>query len=136
MTSSSEDLAAFTPFAAVFESADFVAGSWHPSQELEPRVLAAGWWKRSAEVARWAQALYDRNIIDPQSDYLTEEWSVRMRAFAADPSALADADLQTVRTVLTNVARGDRFCEGYMASMFTNGVCQAATRRLVDLALE
>jgi len=34
----------------------------------------------------------------------------------------------------TYISRGERFCDGHMAEFFENGVAQAATRRLVNLA--
>ncbi len=126
------DLAAFAVFAQAFEERSFVAGTVHPPEEVEPGVMALGWWAPSDLVAAWHEALYEHQIIDPDSDYLSVAWSRRMEKFAANPALLEACDLPTVRTALTNISRGDRFCDGYMAGMFDNGVAQAATRRLVE----
>jgi len=85
-------------------------------------------------VMEWERALYDRYVIDPSSDYLSETFGQRMQEFAANPTLLMSEDLQTIRTVLTNISRGERFCDGYMAGMFESGVAQMATRRLAELA--
>lgn len=127
------DLGAFERFAVAFDSEDFDAGTVHPSEEIEPGVHALPWWESSSVVTEWHDALYDHHIIDGSSDYLSEEFASRMRDFVSDTSLLASEDLVTIRTVLTNISRGDRFCDGYMAEMFENGIAQAATRRLVEL---
>lgn len=127
------DLAVFARFADAFESAEFEAGRVHPTQQTGPDTFTFGWWESSPIVSEWHSALYDHNIIDPGSEYLSEEFAEKMAQFAADPSLLSKQDLSTIRTVLTNISRGDRFCEGYMAGMFENGVAQAATRRLAAL---
>lgn len=128
------DLLAFGRFAEAFESEGFDAGRIHASEEVEPGLYSWPWWEESPIVGEWHQALYETGVIDPESDYLSEEFAETMRHFEADPALLDGADLQTIRTVLTNISRGERFCDGYMASMFENGVAQAATRRLVTLA--
>lgn len=128
------DLLAFAPYVEAFEQADFSAGRFHPAEEIEPNTYTWPSWESSPIVSEWHQALYDRHIMDPQSPYLDAQFTVRMREFEASPSLLSDQDLSTIRTVLTYIARGDRFCEGLIADMFEKGVAQAATRRLVDLA--
>jgi len=128
------DLAAFTVFAQAFEEQSFVAGTVHPPEEIEPGVMAIGWWASSDVVERWHEALYHHQIIDPDSDYLSEACSRRMEEFAQNPALLKTCDLPAVRTAMTNISRGDRFCDGYMAGMFDSGVAQAATRRLAELS--
>jgi len=130
---SSDDRAFFARFADAFEREGFCAGRFHPSEPTGPNSFTFGWWESSPIVSQWHAALYDRNIIDPQSDYLSPEFAARMAQFSKDPTMLLEQDLATIRTVLTNIARGDRFCEGYMAGMFEAGVAQAATRRLAGL---
>ncbi len=131
-----KDLLAFKRFADAFDAEGFHAGRIHTSEEVEPGVHSWPWWEASPVAGEWHQALYDNGIIDPESDYLSVEFAQQMRQFEADPTLLSAADLSTVRTVLTNISRGERFCDGYMASMFDTGVAQAATRRLVELACD
>ncbi|MDZ4179303.1 MAG: DUF6508 domain-containing protein [Coriobacteriia bacterium] len=127
------NLTGFSDYADAFELRGFVAGRAHPSEELEPGVYSWPSWESSPIVSEWHRALYDHNIIDPQSPYLTEEFAARMREFEDDPSLLSGQDLSTIRTVLTYISRGERFCDGLMADMFDKGVAQSATRRLVEL---
>lgn len=131
-----DDLAAFAAFADAFESADFLPGEWLSPQPSGDADSAFPIWASGDVVSRWHQALYDRDIVDPDSDYLSEAFAQQMDEFVTDPTLLSAADLSTIRTVLTNISRGDRFCDGYMASMFENDVSQAATARLVSLSAE
>ena len=129
-----DELLSVAEFVDVFDSVDFVAGEWtKPNLRLDG-VIEIGYWTPSDCVMRWEKAIYDRHLVDPDSGYLSEQFSRRMQDYTRDPSRLLEADLATVRTVLTNVVRGERFCDGYMADMFESGVAQAATRRLVQLA--
>lgn len=131
---SSDALQAFARFSDAFDRPDFAAGEWGGGQEVEPGIVQMPYWMPNAIVSGWHTELYDRGIIDPHSNYLSEEFAAKMRGFTADPSLLSVQDLQTIRTVLTNISRGERFCEGYMGEMFENGVAQAATRRLIELS--
>lgn len=127
-------LLALSPFVHEFTAEGFTAGIFHNAEEIEPGVFSMPWWEPSDIVLQWEAALYHHGIIDPQSDYLSEEFGRQVEEFAADPTLLSAADLPTIRTVLTNISRGERFCDGYMASMLESGVAQAATARLVQLA--
>ncbi len=133
-TPSREDLASFAEFIDVFDSEGFSWGEIHTEPPQEDGTLVMPWPDYSDMVSRWHNALYERHVIDGQSDYLSEALARRMHEFAADPSSLSACDLPTIRTVLTYIARGERFCDGHMAEYFDNGVAQAATRRLVELS--
>ncbi|MHB8868129.1 MAG: DUF6508 domain-containing protein [Thermoleophilia bacterium] len=126
----SEDLAAVAAFAAVFENADFVAGSWtHPAPGPDG-VIQMSYWEPHADVQRWCDSLYRHGMLLPDFDWSAADWRDSMVGFQANPSLLESADLETVRKVLTAAARADRFNEGYLGSLFEAGVVQAATRRL------
>lgn len=127
------DLVSFGRFAEAFSEADFSPGVWHPADEIEPGLLAVGWWQPSKIVAEWEHAIYDRHVIDPDADYLSEEFGARVREYQREPTRLDDAELDELRAVLTYVVRGERFCDGHIESMFVSGVAQHATRRLAFL---
>lgn len=131
---SKDELLSMAEFVTAFESADFVAGEWISAVMCPDGIMQVGRWSPSDCVMRWEQAIYDRHLVDPDSDYLSGQFSMRMQSYMRDSSLVMEADLDVVRTVLTNIVRGDRFCDGYMADMFETGVAQAATRRLVELA--
>lgn len=126
----SEDVAAVAGFAEVFESPDFVAGSWtHPSSGPDG-VIQMSYWEPHPDVRRWHDSLYRHGMVLPDFDWSAADWRDSMARLQADPSLLESADLETVRKVLTTAARADRFNEGYLDSLFETGVAQAATRRL------
>ena len=102
-----DDLAAVAAFAERFEAPWFSAG----------------------------EALYDHNIVDPDSGYMEESAAEFVRRLEEDPMRIAGSDLATVRCVLTRVVRADRFVEGTIARASETGVAQAATKRLRELAL-
>lgn len=130
---SREDIASFQRFVGAFSKSDFSPGTWHHAEEVEPGLYAVGWWEASRIVAEWERAIYDRHVIDPNSHYMSQEFGERMSRYRTDPSVLGEADLVTIRTVLTYIVRGERFCSGHIESMFESGVAQAATRRLSNL---
>lgn len=128
------DLSGFAAFSRAFDEPDFVAGEWAGGGEVEPGLYQMAYWVPCSVVSEWEQTLYHQNVVGPDCDYMSEEFGAQMREFASDPSLLSASDLQVVRAALTNIVRGERFCEGYIGEMFDNGVAQAATRRLSELA--
>jgi hypothetical protein len=129
------DLLAVAAFADRFAAPDFVAGEWHAPLRRADGTIEIGWWSPSGAVAEWSQALYDRNIIDFDSDYLGEENAEFVRRAVEDASLVAELDLPTLRRVLTFLARAERHTEGgWYEPAFASGMAQAATRRLGELA--
>jgi len=130
-----DDLAAVAAFAERFEAPGFSAGEWVPSKKQKNGSYTFPWWKGSKAVNEWQQALYDHNIVDPDSGYMEESAAEFVRRLEEDPMRIAGSDLATVRCVLTRVVRADRFVEGTIARASETGVAQAATKRLRELAL-
>jgi hypothetical protein len=133
---SREGMRAVAAFSEVFSRPGFVAGSWiHPEPEPDgtPQI---GHWEPARDVQQWHDALYRHGLVMPDHEWSAADRREEMARFQADPSALASADLDTIRKVLTTMARADRFTEGFLGSMFEAGVAQAATRRLAALAVE
>ncbi len=130
---SQADLAHFERFVREFEREGFTAGVTHPAEEIEAHRYTWPSWTPSTVVVEWHDALYERGIVDPEADYLSDEFGQRIEAWVKDPSSLLGAGLDTIRAVLTYIVRGERFCEGHIAEMFERGVAQAATSRLACL---
>ena len=126
------DLAEVAAFTKRFEAPDFSPGEWVPSKKLRDDIATLPWWKGSPEVNEWNKALYDHNIIDPDSDYMSESAANLINRSMEHPSLVAELDLPTIRMVLTCISRVERFVEGTMAEAFHLGLAQAATRRLGD----
>lgn len=130
-----DDLLAFASFAAQFNAPGFVPGTWHTPTSRDDGVIEIGWWEADAAVAAWEHALYDRHIIDPDSDYLDDDNVQFVDRAIEDSSLVADLDLPTLRRALTFLARAERHsCGGWYDRAFESGMAQAATRRLGQLA--
>jgi hypothetical protein len=50
-----------------------------------------------------------------------------------DDAFIARASLDEVKTMLTHITRGERFCDGYWGGMLRRGRIQAVLRRLIQL---
>ncbi len=61
------------------------------------------------------------------------EWQEEAQRYIADPEALQQADLLTLRRLLTTHLRNDRFVEGHLASMMENAHITAILRRMSDI---
>jgi hypothetical protein len=61
-------------------------------------------------------------------------WQDEAERYLKDPAALASADLDTLRKLLTLHVRKDRFCDGHLLEMFESGNITAILRRLKVLA--
>lgn len=94
-------------------------------------------WKRgempfynlSADATALEQALCANGWIVP---FPWVDWKEGRRYFD-DPTALAEADMQTLRRLFTTIVRQDRFCEGFMGSMLETGFITALLRRLKEI---
>jgi len=132
-----EDLLAFNDFVDAFEEPDFSAGEWVPATAREDGVVQIGWWSSSPTVDRWEQALYGRNIVDPQSDYLARSNVAFVNEAIADPTILAEISLPRLRKVLTFLVRAERHAGGgWYESAFRSGMAQMATKRLAGHRVE
>lgn len=129
-----EDLLAFRVFADAFNAPDFVAGEQVPPITLQDGAIQVGWWNASAVVDDWQQALYTRNIVDPQSDYLGRSNVAFVNQAIQDPTVLDRIGLPVLRAVLTFLVRAERHAEGgWFEPAFESGMAQTATQRLVEV---
>ena len=128
------DLATVAAFAERFEAPGFSPGEWVNPPPREDGVIVFGWWAPSVEVANWQRALYDHQIMDLDSDYLSKSNVAFVKKVIDDPSLIADLDLPTMRRVLTFLVRAERHTEGgWFEEAFQSGMAQTATRRLGEL---
>ncbi len=124
------DLEAVAAFTEALCGSDMDLGHWAGGASAREGYPQVPWFQTSNLISQWEQALYERNII---TSYGEDGWFDRMHAFSAEPDSLASADLLTIRKVLTTIVRGERFCDGHIQGMFSNGVAQAAMARLSKL---
>ena len=79
--------------------------------------------------ADFKAALYDNGFVEA-FDWVSWDGP---RRYHEDPTLLDDADLETVRRLLTAHVRDDRFEQGHFADMLQSGHLQAILRRLAVL---
>jgi len=130
-----DDLRSFAAFTERFAEPGFVAGAWTLPEKRDDGAIVVGWWSSSQVINDWNQALYDRNIIDEDSNYLSVANVAFFNRSIADPSILSTIGLARLRRALTFLARAEWHSEGeWYEQAFESGLAQAATRRLSELA--
>ena len=87
------------------------------------------WFLYSADVIAFIHALYENDIIIQFSWMQWEEG----RRYLVEPASIQEADLLTLRKLLTANVRRDRFCEGHLAGVLENGHIVAILRRLKEI---
>lgn len=76
------------------------------------------------------EALNRQELVFP---FDWQEWSEQAQQLVNDPDLLAQADLETVRKLLTTHARCERFVSGHLAKMLDSGHIMAILKRLKQL---
>jgi hypothetical protein len=115
------DVLAFLP---ELESPDFVAGEFHmPEGHFSFYSLAD-------TRARLMVACYDSGIM---VDFDWAAWDAPARELRENPAALEQANLLTLRKLLTGHLRNDRFCEGHFGAVLESGHITAILRRAAQL---
>ncbi len=108
-------------FLPSFETPGATFGEWQTPAGQFP------YYSFSAEVSGFMAALYQENFV---IKFDWPSWKETAHGFMDHPETLAEADLLTLRKLLTAHVRNDRFVEGHMAGMLKNGHITAILRRL------
>lgn len=124
-----EQLDAVLRFLPVFEQPGYSYGEWVGLSDAHRRP----YYDSSPEVLAFLQALTREGIVAP-FDWMA--WSQEADRLYRDPAALATADLDTLRRLLTSHVRADRYGEGLLADMLEEGHITAILRRLAELRAE
>lgn len=91
-------------FLPEFEQPDLSAGTWRGGAGQFP------YWDPNPHVQAFVQTLYDTEFV---FSFDWGAWSDEAHRYTAGgAAALADADLLTLRRLLTSYVRADRFSEG------------------------
>ena len=117
-------LDAVLAFLPILSAHGYIFGVWH----AEPGEMP--YFAHSPEVEQFIASLYAQNVII-KFDWCA--WREPANALLQDPTLLAQADLLTLRRLLTAHVRQDRFIEGHLAQMLENGHITAILRRLGEL---
>lgn len=107
-------------FLSIFEGPGYKFGEWSDS----------GHFSYSAQVSDWLKTLYAHNILVP-FDWMS--WKEEAQRYRSQPGTLQEADLLTLRKLLTAHVRADRFTEGHLASVLESGHITAILRRLKQI---
>lgn len=118
-------LDALLAFLPIFERSGYSFGEWQVKRGVFP------FFAESPEVTAFVQALHQEQFITP-FDWVS--WAEEARRYTeGGDAALATADLETLRKLLTTYVRADRFSTGTLASLFQNGQITAVLRRLKQI---
>jgi len=120
---SKENITAILKYISVFEAEGF-----EPGEMVADRGMP--WYSNSDEVLNFVQELYDNNII---YSFDWPAWQDEAEKLYNDPDALASANLDTLRKLLTVHVRKDRFSEGHLAGVIRDGHMLAILKTLEEL---
>ena len=114
-------------FLALLDRPGYAFGEWHTPKGQFP------FYAMSDEVMGFVQALYDQGIV---FSFDWPSWQEEAQRYVTDPTALAAADLLTLRKLLTVHVRKDRFVEGHLAGVLESGHIANILRRLEQIRRE
>lgn len=122
---SQEQLDAILAFLPMLERPGFVAGTWGGGAGQLPS------WQPSAEAAAFLETLRATGFL-VVFDWVA--WADEARRLTdGGAAALAEADLPTLRRLLSAYIRAERFVEGTLAARFADGQIVAVLRRLAAI---
>lgn len=101
--------------------------TWTPSRMQDDGTWNMPYVTYSQEMLRFLGALGSAGFITP---YDWVAWQDEAWRYVRDPDLLKDADLDTLRKLLTLHVRKDRFVEGHLAEMIDLGHIRAILQRL------
>lgn len=116
-----EQLDAILKFLPVFESKGFSCGEWVVRKGHMPH------FRYHSDVDGFVLALYRQHIV-LQFDWVS--WKDEAKRHMARTDSLAEADLLTIRKLLTTHVRADRFVEGHLGQVLNSGHIVEILRRL------
>jgi hypothetical protein len=106
------------------ESEGFQFGHWTSEKGYFPNFTL------SPQAYAFLKALYDNGWIVP---FDWGSWQDEAVRYANDETLLQEADLETLRKLLTTRVRKGRFCEGHLAYTLASGHMAAMLQRLQRL---
>lgn len=122
-----EHIDAVLKFRAMFSRTGVRHSQWH----IKPPHVR--WCELSEEAEAFRKALSSNGFV---VGFNWGAWQDEAKAYVMRPEFLGDADLLTIRRLLTLHVRKDRFCEGHFAAMIENGHIALVLRRLANIRVE
>ncbi|MFH1071148.1 MAG: DUF6508 domain-containing protein [Candidatus Glassbacteria bacterium] len=111
-------------FLPAFEGRDFEAG------KVVVKPGAMPYWNYNDKLMAFVKALYDNHWI---IDFDWTPWQPEARKYWSDPELIREADVSTLRKLLTIHVRKDRFCDGHLAQAIKCGQITAILKRIEAL---
>jgi hypothetical protein len=127
---SPEDLDAVLQFLPALEALGANTGTW-AGREVQPDgALTMPYLVPAPAVEALRTALYEHGMT---LVFDWPDWQDEAARYTDDPAALATADLEVLRKLLTVHVRKDRFREGHFAGAVAAGHIPAILRRLREI---
>ena len=120
-----ENVAAILRFLTIFEDDTFQAGNLVARQGNLP------FWDYNNRVIQFIKELYANGWV---VDFNWTAWQQEAKQYWNNPVLIEQADVDTIRKLLTTHVRKDRFCDGHMAEAIKNGHIVVILRRLEQLS--
>jgi len=111
----------------------FVPSTRYGCKKDEDGVISLPMEQNSPEIDNLMSDLYDNGFIE---SFDWSSWQDTASLYVEEPKRLAEADLDTLKKLLTTHARKDRFCEGHFSAMVKCGHIAAVLERLAELRAE
>jgi hypothetical protein len=111
-------------FLPGFEATGAQHGEWRVEEGVMPGL------DTSEAVNGFVQALYENGWVE---SFDWGAWQDTAARYAESSELVAQADVDTIRKLLTTHARKDRFCEGHLVAMIESGHIATCLRRLSGL---
>ena len=120
-----EDIEELIAFDDVFYSRDF-----------NPVERTGGGDRDSNGIIEMPYPIYKEEVTRFKRIISSDKWCdydyqlLEQQKLIESPSLIDQADLTDIRSLLTYVQRGERFCDGHIASMITSGIVKRIFDRL------
>jgi hypothetical protein len=111
-------------FLPGFEATGARHGEWRLEDGVMPYLVTG------EGVTGFVEALYENGRVEP---FDWGAWRDTAARSVESPELVAQADVDTIRKLLTTHARQDRFCDGHLVAVIECGHIAACLRRLREL---
>jgi hypothetical protein len=117
-----DDIDAVLAYNLILSDPNFVFGEWRTAEGQFPHYYF------SPKANEFLEALNKLIVV-----FDWPEWTDEAEALMENPDALANADLLTLRKLITTHVRAERFNEGHLAGQFENGHLLVILQRLKEI---
>lgn len=127
-----EALRAMAAFLPLLDDPAFEAGRIHESEQLGDTTWSFPWAELGETASRFVTMAHEHEWVTP-FDWMEWAGTEEARRLRGDPDAVASADIDQLRRLVTMCVRRDRFCEGALLGDFQSGLITRIVRRAAEL---